>query len=125
MTLVLLVDDHPDTTDYLTVKLAEHGFQAEVARDGEEALALAGPRHAAIILDYHLPHIMGDIVFKQLRANPITQSIPIVFITADGARVIQHLLEPGKTICLQKALSTLVLVQALRDLIAGNSVQVA
>lgn len=116
MKLILLVEDHNDTAAYLQEKLHEHGYQVEVARDGEEALQMVSERHAAVILDYHLPKRMGDSVCQHIRDNPVTKHIPVVFITADGAAQVQHLLEPGRTVCLEKAISTADLVKALDEL---------
>lgn len=116
MKLVLLVDDHLDTTDYLREKLKQFGYQADVARDGEQALAMVGPQYAAVILDYHLPLLMGDAVCARMRANLALSHVPIVFITADGARDLQHLLEPGLTVCIEKALSTADLARVLDEL---------
>lgn len=37
-----------------------------------------------ILLDLHLPDMTGDVVFQHLRANPLTQKIPVVVLSADA-----------------------------------------
>lgn len=56
-----------------------------------------------ILLDLHLPDINGDEVLRRLRANPATQNIPIVMISADATPgQIERLLTAGANDYLSK-----------------------
>lgn len=92
---ILLVDDSPEDVD-LTLhalrseKLASRIF---VAHDGEEALDFlfcTGP-HAhrsfdhppkLVLLDLKLPKVDGMQVLKQVKSDPRTRTIPVVFLTS-------------------------------------------
>ena len=60
---------------------------------------------AVVLLDLHLPDIDGDEVLRRLRADELTQAIPVVILSADANdRQIQRLLEAGAAAYLTKPL---------------------
>ncbi|HMW22135.1 MAG TPA: response regulator [Burkholderiaceae bacterium] len=86
---ILLIEDSPVDVD---LTLRAFGRQrlinpVVVARDGEEALAWlprweAGePLPAVILLDLNLPRVDGLAVLRALKANPLTQRVPVVVLT--------------------------------------------
>jgi signal transduction histidine kinase/ActR/RegA family two-component response regulator len=59
-----------------------------------------------VLLDLHLPDIPGAAIFERLRANPMTQDVPIVVISADATdRQVKRLLEAGADDYLTKPLN--------------------
>lgn len=71
---------------------------------------------AVVLLDLHLPDIDGDEVLRRLRADPRTQSIPVVILSADANdRQIQKLLETGAAAYLTKPLDIHALVETVGD----------
>jgi CheY-like chemotaxis protein/signal transduction histidine kinase len=79
---ILIVEDDMAFAGILRDTVREHGFQAIVAGDGEEGLALAERfRPNAILLDVMLPHIDGWGVMRSIKDNPATRHIPVHFIT--------------------------------------------
>ena len=79
---ILIVDDDPDVAGVLAAILAEEGCDAAIARDGQEALALARAASPALILmDVLLPDLDGPEVCRRLQADPATARIPIIFVT--------------------------------------------
>ncbi len=59
------------------------GFEVLHAHSGSMALQLAAAHHPdAILLDINLPDITGFGICRQLKADPRTQSIPVVFHSA-------------------------------------------
>lgn len=82
--LVLLVEDDPKVAGFIEQGLREEGFEVEVARDGEHAIALAqGGSPAVIILDLMLPKRSGLEVVVELRRTGRTT--PILLLSARDA----------------------------------------
>ncbi|QMS88565.1 hybrid sensor histidine kinase/response regulator [Nostoc edaphicum CCNP1411] len=80
---LLIVDDNPTNLSVLCEALSIEGFRFRVAVDGETAIALAERnRPELILLDVQMPGIDGFETCRRLKANPVTQNIPIIFTTA-------------------------------------------
>ena len=81
--VVLIVDDLPDNLSLLHDALDDAGYTVLVATDGPSALARARQAQPAIVLlDAMMPGMDGFEVARQLKADPATAAIPIVFMTA-------------------------------------------
>lgn len=80
---VLIIDDTPDNLAVLGALLMPY-YEVRIARSGQRALAAVGsePRPDIILLDIMMPQMDGFEVLKRLKANPDTQDIPVIFITA-------------------------------------------
>jgi diguanylate cyclase (GGDEF)-like protein/PAS domain S-box-containing protein len=80
---LLIVDDTPANVDLLRNILAPLGYKISFAYDGERALKIA-PNFLPnlILLDVNMPGIDGFTTCKQLKENPATADIPIIFVTA-------------------------------------------
>jgi CheY-like chemotaxis protein len=89
---VLLVEDNPVDIDLTLRAFARRKLvnSIQVARDGEEALAWLGrweagePLPQVVLLDVKLPRIPGLEVLAQLKANPVSHSIPVVMLTSSA-----------------------------------------
>lgn len=115
---VLLVEDNPDTVEFLIRRLNDAGYGVRVARNGLEALkAVHADPPAAVILDIHLPLMNGDDVCRQMRQDPRTASVPVIFVTAESEERVRDLLDDGRTLCLEKAIKTRTLLDALTELL--------
>ncbi len=80
--LVLVVDDAPDTLAMLIDTLEEAGLTVLVARDGESALALARRVEPdAILLDAVMPGMDGFETCRRLKAGPDATAAPVIFMT--------------------------------------------
>ncbi|MEH2055483.1 MAG: hybrid sensor histidine kinase/response regulator [Nostoc sp.] len=80
---ILIVDDNPTNLSVLCEALNSEGFRFRVAVDGESAIAQAERNQPELILlDVQMPGIDGFETCRRLKANPITQNIPIIFTTA-------------------------------------------
>jgi CheY-like chemotaxis protein len=76
---VLVVDDSPGMVRLYSHYLASRGYRAVQATNAEEALRLARDvRPRAITLDVLMPSHDGWEVLRDLRADPVTRSIPVV-----------------------------------------------
>ncbi len=79
---VLIVDDTPDNITLLHGLLKDK-YQIKAANNGAKALSIAHKDLPdLILLDIMMPGMSGYDVCKQLKNSPITQFIPIIFLTA-------------------------------------------
>lgn len=79
---LLLVDDEPTNLRVLRTVLQEH-YRLLFAKNGDESLQLAQQhRPDLILLDVMMPGLSGFEVCQALKANPQTQAIPVIFVTA-------------------------------------------
>lgn len=85
---VLLVDDEPDIRLIGQLSLSRvGGFEVRVAASGEEGLRLAREQAPdVLLLDVMMPGMTGPMVLRELRADPSTRDIPVVFVTAKVQR---------------------------------------
>ncbi len=81
--VVLVVDDQPENLAILG-ELLQSRYRVKVANSGERALrvAAAQPLPDLILLDVMMPDLDGYQVLAQLRSNPLTRHIPVIFVTA-------------------------------------------
>jgi diguanylate cyclase (GGDEF)-like protein len=80
---ILIVDDNLTNSEVLFDFVSEAGFNVIVARDGESAIQKAESESPDIILlDVIMPGIDGFETCRRLKANPATQDIPVIFLTA-------------------------------------------
>jgi diguanylate cyclase (GGDEF)-like protein/PAS domain S-box-containing protein len=80
---ILIVDDNPVNLAVVVDHLEDHGYYVAVAQDGEEALKRAElVQPNLILLDVMMPGIDGFETCRRLKANALTRSIPVIFMTA-------------------------------------------
>ncbi len=80
---ILLVDDNLKNLQLLTSILSRKGYKIRVATNGFSALnSVKNVLPDLILLDVMMPEMDGFTVCKTLKANPNTQEIPIIFVTA-------------------------------------------
>ena len=80
---ILIVDDVPENLQILFTMLAEQGYEVRRVRTGRQALnvVLADPPDL-ILLDIRMPDLDGYEVCSQLKAQPTTAAIPVIFLSA-------------------------------------------
>ena len=82
---VLIVEDESPLVELLAYNLEKAGFQAQIARDGDEALlAIEERRPDLVLLDWMLPYVSGIEICRRLRRNPETRDLSIILLTARG-----------------------------------------
>jgi two-component system cell cycle sensor histidine kinase/response regulator CckA len=86
---VLVAEDEDSVRRLITRILAEHGYDVVVARDGEEALALAeqGPPVDTLLTDIVMPGMKGTTLARQLIAR--MPDLHVVFMTGYTDRPAQ------------------------------------
>lgn len=84
---ILVIEDDPETLDYVSVRLAEIGHDVSRAENGRDGLFLAGDgSFDLLIVDRMLPAIDGLGVVRTLRAAGV--DTPVLFLTTLGE--VQH-----------------------------------
>jgi two-component system, response regulator len=90
---ILLVEDNPDDVMFTLRAFKQSNVVNEivVAVDGEQALKILLPEDAAravqpalVLLDLKLPKIDGLEVLRRIRADPRTESLPVVVLTTSS-----------------------------------------
>lgn len=80
---VLLAEDVRAISLRVTHFLQNRGYEVEVAKDGEECIAMvAAQRPGLVLLDVMMPRLNGIEVLKLLRSNPTTSDLPVIICTA-------------------------------------------
>ncbi|MGB8644705.1 MAG: hybrid sensor histidine kinase/response regulator [Anaerolineae bacterium] len=118
---ILVVDDTPNNLRLLTQVLRRQGYKVRVAEDGPGAIESArASLPDLVLLDIRMPGMDGFEVCRQLKAEPATSDIPIIFIsaldatedkvnafTAGGVDYITKPLEPDEVLARVKTHLTL------------------
>jgi len=129
---VLIVDDMPENLIVLGELLMPY-YQVRIANSGAHALtsAVTQPKPDIILLDIMMPEMDGYEVLKQLKANPETDHIPVIFVSAlNEAEDETHGLELGAADYITKPirpsivlarLHTQLLVKEATDILLDNN----
>jgi len=85
-----VVEDDEATRGALRALLGDAGYVCDEASDGERAVAaMRDARFDLVLLDLGLPGMSGADLHRQLRRDPRTRFLPIVFLTAHADRQIK------------------------------------
>lgn len=79
---ILVVDDEEDLCEILQFNLETEGYTVDVAYSAEEALEKNITDYQLLLLDVMMGEMSGFKMARILRENPLTEKIPIVFLTA-------------------------------------------
>jgi two-component system cell cycle response regulator DivK len=83
MARILVVEDNEANQELITRFLRREGYEVFQAADGVTGVALAlGKLPDLILMDLSLPELDGWEATRQIRANPVTATIPIIALTA-------------------------------------------
>ncbi len=83
--LILLVDDEPSFLEILSIKLNTVGFRVEVAANGSIGVRKAKElKPDLVLMDVQMPVKSGVEALAELRSDPATKEIKVVFLTSLG-----------------------------------------
>jgi DNA-binding response OmpR family regulator len=97
MIRILVAEDEKDIRELIAFTLRFAGFDVLLVANGIEAVELAEAEQPdLIILDVRMPKMTGYEACRQLKENPRTSKIPVVFLSAKGQEMeIQQGIESG------------------------------
>ncbi len=82
---VIVVEDEPDILEVLRYNLKREGFEVTTCLDGAKGLDLIQRQKPdLVLLDLMLPGLDGLDICRHLKANSLTQHVPIIMVTAKG-----------------------------------------
>jgi len=119
---ILLVDDDPDSITLLSYILRDH-YRVKVASSGEAALRMAHalPAPDLIILDILMPPPDGFKVCEELKSNPATRTIPIIFLTSLADKLNKRIgLELGAAAYINKPVNPEEVLACVRQTIMST-----
>jgi CheY-like chemotaxis protein len=119
---ILIVDDNPVNLKLVRVLLASEGYEVRTATDAEEALEILSAFHPKLILmDIQLPGMDGLELTKRLKANPDTQNIVILALTAYAMKGDdKRMLDSGCDGYISKPVDTRTLPATIVEFLAGK-----
>lgn len=125
MTRLLLVEDNEMNRDMLTRRLKRKGFEIDAAGDGEQALVMIQKSMPDLVLmDMNLPIKNGWMTCQEIRANPNTEKLPIIALTAHAmAEDKQKALDAGCDDYTTKPIDFPLLLEKIDALLTLNKKQ--
>jgi two-component system alkaline phosphatase synthesis response regulator PhoP len=110
MAYVLVVDDEPDSSEFVERFLEREGHRTTIVPNGREALAaLINGRPDAMVLDVRMPQMDGIALLEVLRSYLRWTKLPVILLTAHANdEQIQRAKELGVNYVFHKANFTLV-----------------
>src|SRR5580693_2352349 len=83
MATILIVDDLSANREVLVTLLGHEGHRLLEAADGSQALAAVKAEHPDLVItDVLMPVMDGYELVRQLRLDPATRAVPVVFYTS-------------------------------------------
>ncbi|NUB43673.1 response regulator [Fertoebacter nigrum] len=117
---VLLIEDEPNIAEAIRFILTRDGCRVSTHGGGVDAVAAV---HAArpdlLILDLMLPGVSGLDILATLRADPATEALPVLMLTAKGQDRDREAAErAGASRFMSKPFSNAEIIASVRDLVA-------
>ncbi|HEU4620454.1 MAG TPA: response regulator [Gammaproteobacteria bacterium] len=83
---VLVVEDHEDTRESLTLLLEAKGYTVDSAQDGREALTKLrdGGAPCLVLLDLHMPGMSGWQLRRELLEDEALASLPVILLSGEA-----------------------------------------
>ena len=123
MTKILVAEDERDIRELIGFTLRYAGFEVILVNNGTEALQKASSELPDLILmDVRMPKMTGYEACRQLKDNPATQAIPVVFLSAKGQEgEIEQGLASGAEEYIVKPFAPDELADQVKDILARSS----
>ncbi len=115
---VLLIEDEPNIIEAIRFILSRDGWAVDVHSDGATALEAVAKRNPdLVILDVMLPNKSGYDILADLRADPETEALPVLMLTARGQSKDREMAERiGVSRFMTKPFSNAEVLNSVREL---------
>jgi CheY-like chemotaxis protein len=114
-TKILIVEDNPDSRDFLATLLKIEGYTIFTAADGIEGIEQAIKNHPDLIIsDIMMPNLDGIEMVKALRHIRECQAIPILMVSAFNSGNLSVAMRVGATQGFTKPLDCNLLNEAIK-----------
>jgi putative two-component system response regulator len=129
---ILVVDDTPDNLALMTALLRDD-YRVKVAHSGERALRLVKGSEPPelILLDVMMPGMDGYEVCRRLKADPVTEPIPVIFLTARAdvenetfglsLGAVDYIVKPINPMVVKARIRSQLMVKSMTDFLRGKS----
>ncbi|MEM9266800.1 MAG: response regulator [Cyanobacteria bacterium P01_F01_bin.13] len=117
---ILIIDDDDDIRDVAQLALETvGGWQASTASNGPHGLAqMQATPPDVVLLDVMMPDMDGVEVFKRMQADPKTQKIPVILMTAKTQTTDQErFLNLGITAIITKPFKAMLLSDQIAEIL--------
>ena len=123
-TRVLIVEDDPWISTVTRELLADEGFEAMTASDGERGLRLAERlRPQVILLDVGLPRVDGRQFLERIRAHHALQNTPVIVITGRAEALNDSVVALANRV-MRKPFDLTELISAIHQAVSGAEARV-
>lgn len=118
---VMLIEDEPNIAEALRFILSRDGWDVSTLADGALALReVARRKPDVVILDLMLPGVSGLDILRGLRADPATQGLPVLMLTAKGQGSDRAAAEQAGVTCfMTKPFANADIVAQVRRMVPG------
>lgn len=115
MKTVLIIEDNLEIRENTAEILELAGYKVINAENGKVGLTMAERSKPDIILcDIMMPEVNGYEVIRELKNNPVTSSIPFIYVTASGEKKeVEKAMGLGANGYVRKPFDTKELLQAI------------
>lgn len=123
---IVLVDDDQNILTSVSMALEAEGYQVRTYSDSEEALRSLSQRPADMaVLDIKMPRLTGMELLQKLRQTPMTQHMPVVFLTSKDEEVDEIMgLSMGADDYITKPFSQRLLLERIRALLRREQLRI-
>lgn len=85
---ILVADDAPAMRDFMATSLLRRGYEVRVARNGQDAIAVAAamPSIDLLVSDLSMPQVDGVTLAKRLRET--RHQLPVLFVSGDPTGIL-------------------------------------
>lgn len=119
---IIFIEDEPDQIMMVKIRLEASDFEFISAMDGKEGLEMVHKESPdLILLDAVMPKMSGFEVCRRLKQDTQTKDIPVIMITASGARDIDRkCLACGADEVIRKPYESITLVAKIKKFFSDS-----